>query len=143
MYGTFGSSGITAANAWTSYPTQTDMLQDNQVLIPWIPPAQMLPPTYSRVALNLDGSARHDGFLGGSFGPIKYITFGQIAYVLSTIFPSNADSSPVSMMVFDATDTAIFLNATMYRPITGQDYTPVFGGWQDLMLRYSLATIAP
>ncbi len=139
--GTFTSTGITTAYAITAFPVQADQLIDNQPAVEWAAPYQSLPPEYVRVAGYMDGLQLQDGFLHGVLGPFRYWTFGMVGYVLTNIFPSNAYSSLVSMMLYDASDNAVFLNCTLYRPVIGRDYKPAYGGWEDINLKFEIGTL--
>lgn len=135
-FGTYTSTDITSGYAIKSWANQTDQIVDNQVDVPWAGPVKCLPPQRARIVIAADGTASEDGWLKGVLGKFSYWTFDMTGYVMTTIFPSGARSSLVSMMLFDEDDDAVYVNATMYRPIAGQDYRPVYGGWEDINLRY-------
>lgn len=139
--GTFTSSGITSAYTIRDFANVADQLQDNQPIVPWAGPYQCEPPEYARIWIAADGTQRQDGFLHGVLGPFSLWTFGMTNFMLATYWPGGVYSSLVSMMLFDATDTAIFLNATAYRPVIGQDFEPVYSGWQNVKIRYDIGAI--
>lgn len=139
--GTFTSAGITSTYAILNWTAQADQLQDNQTVIPWAGPFQCLPPEYARVAGAADLTQRPDGFLHGVLGPFSYWTFGMMNYLITTVFPASVYYAAVSMMLYDITDTAIYVNATMARPVIGQDFEPEIGGWKNIKLRYEMGSL--
>jgi hypothetical protein len=136
-YGTYTSSSITSTYSWVNYTVQSDQTIDNQTAVEWIPPYQMLPPEYARI--NALGDP--DGWLVGVFGPIELMTFGQMSYVLSTNFPGGIYKAAGSLMVYDKSGTAVYLNATMHRPIIGQDMEPRPAGWGQVKFRYDFGVV--
>lgn len=139
--GTQAVGSITSTYAVTNWTVQSDQQVNNQIVVPWVAPYQMLPPEYSRIIIAADGTQTGDGYVRGVFGPFVYWTFGMMDYFLDTYLSTTAYSAAGSLMVYDITDTAIYLNATIYRPIIGQDMEPVFGGWQNVKIRYDFGTV--
>lgn len=139
--GTYTSSSITSTYAITAWTVANDQKSDSQVVVPWLPPYQMLPLEYARVTQNLDGSSSADGFLQGIFGPFPYWTHGMLSYFLSTYLAAGVRSAAASAMFYDVTDTAQYLNLTIHRPVAGQDMEPVFGGWANVRIRCDFGTV--
>lgn len=139
--GTYTSTGITSTYCIRDFPVQSDQTVDNQTAYPWAGPFQCLPPERARVVMTADGGQARDGFWRGILGPFSFWTFGMMSYVLSQIFPAGIDQALVSMMLYDATETAVYLNATLHRPIVGQDFEPEIGGWKNIRLRYEAGSI--
>lgn len=139
--GTVVVASITSTYAITNWTVQNDQKQGAVTIVEWLAPYQALPPEYDRIALALDGTARPDGFMHGIFGPFSYWTFGMMDYFLDTYLSTTAYSALVSMMVYDITDTAIYLNSTIYRPIPGQDMEPAVGGWKNIRVRWGIGTV--
>jgi hypothetical protein len=143
--GIYGSSGITSAYAVSAWTVASDQKQNGVIVAPWIGPYQMIPPRRARVTIAADGTAREDGFYSGIFGPFDYWTFGQMSYFTSTYLSGGVLSALVSMMVWDENDSALYLNATIYRPIINsqfRDMEPAPGGWQNIGIRYGFGEIA-
>lgn len=139
--GTYTSASITPTYAIINWAVQSDQVIDNQTAIPWAGPFQSIPPEYARIAIAADLSARQDGYLHGVLGLFRFWTFGMMSYLISQIFPAGIYSAAVSMMLYDATETAVYLNATMHRPVIGQDFEPEIGGWKNIKLRYEAGSI--
>ena len=138
--GTFTSGSITATYSITAWTVQSDQMQDNQVIVPWLAPFQAIPPEFARIAQNADGSVREDGFLHGVL-PFPYWTFGQMNYLISTYFSGGVYSALVSMLVYDRNDAAMYLNATLFLPVVGQDMDPEIGGYKNIKLRYGIGVV--
>lgn len=136
--GTYTGTDITSTYAIKSWANQTDQIVDNQVDVPWAGPVKCLPPQRARITIAADGTASEDGWLKGILGPFSYWTMDMNGYFLTTIFPAGVRFSLVSMMLFDEKDDAVYVNATMYRPVAGQDYKAVYGGWESINLRYDV-----
>jgi hypothetical protein len=99
----------------------------------------MIPSEYAVIAVNADDSASAHGFITGTL-EFSFWTFGMISYILTTFFASNVYSAPVSLMLYDITDTAFYLNAVAYRPVRNdqfQDFEPYPTGWANVKLRFS------
>jgi hypothetical protein len=129
-------SGINAVAAVTSsYAVEAIALQSDQDFsTPWtINGLASDPPTLSRVDVYLDQSKQGDGGVKLKWH-MDYMTHGMFGYWLSTYLPgvtyvSKLQSAPVTIMTYDQTDTAVFIQENLYLPET---LTPAVGGWKDI-----------
>lgn len=139
--GTFTSASVGSAFAFVNFPVQSDQTIDNQTFAPWAGPYQSLPPEYARIWQAADGTQHFDGPFHGVIGPFTYWTFGMMSYFISTNFAAGVYTAAATIMVYDITDTAVFLNVTAHRPVIGQDFEPQYGGWGNVKLRYEIGTV--
>ena len=139
--GTFTSASVGSAFAFLNFAVQADQSQDNQAIVPWAGPYQSLPPEYSRVWIAADGTQQKDGYYKGVIGPFSLWTFGMMSYFISTNFAGGVYSAAATIMVYDITDTAVFLNCTAYRPVVGQDMDAYYSGWQNVKIRYDFGVV--
>ena len=65
----------------------------------------------------------------------------MMSYFISTNFAGGVYSALATIMVYDITDTAVFLNVTAYRPVIGQDFEPGYSGWANVKIRYDIGTV--
>lgn len=140
--GTVASASITSTYAITNWTVQSDQQQGSVTVVEWLGPYQMIPAIPARIAIAMDGTARADGFYRGTLGPFSYWTMGMVGYYHSTYLGTGVYSAAGSLMVFDETDAALYLNATIYRLIPGQDMEPYAGGWKNVRIRYDFGAVA-
>jgi hypothetical protein len=124
--GTITAASLTSTYAITNLPVQTD--QDFSC--PWVVDSSLCStPTPARITTNADLSRSADGFYAWRLG-FSYMTFDMFGYWTSTLLPGNAWSAPITVMDYDETDTAVFFNATIWRPNTPSDKAQyITGGW--------------
>lgn len=129
--GTYTSSGITASYAISAYAAQSD-----QGIVLWRLDGKLTtPPQRARRSILGNGAIREDGFWRCQLG-FSYLTFGMVSYLQSAWFASAA-SAAVSVMVYNPSDTAVYLNGILYQPVWGQTdsaYAP--GGYRDVVFRF-------
>lgn len=138
--GTYTSSSVTTTYAITAWTVQSDQQLNGQTVSPWIPPYQAPPPEYARVITTGDLNQGADGYLKWTW-TFSYWTFGQMSYFLSTYLSGSVYSAAVTAMTYDATDTAVFINATLNRPVINQDMEPEIAGWKNVKLRFDSGVV--
>lgn len=136
--GTVTSSTLTSTYAIANWPNQTDQLANNVVYVAWTPPVGIVAPEYSRIARMADGSQRGDGFLKFTW-EFSYLTFGMYAYILSNIFASKY-SAKCTVMTYDPSNSAVFINATAYRPDI-RNLSGIYGGYQDVKFDFDYGVL--
>lgn len=138
--GTFTSAGMGSTYAISGFPNQSDQIVDNQIQVPWVAPSEIAVPEYARAVIYADGSQRADGFLGWTW-QFSYWTFGMFSYWLTTFWPSGVYSAAVTVMVYDATDTAIYVNAQAYRPVIGQSLDWAVAGYTNIKVKFGFGKV--
>lgn len=137
--GTQTVANITSTYEVTALPVQADM--DTLPLVEWLPPtAQSTPPTRARIETAADGTRLADGFYQFEWR-FSYFTFNMLSHWLTTFLPSGVESAAVSVMTYDNTNTAVYLNCTLERPALPGDAQPAPGGWADIVFRFTGGTI--
>lgn len=127
-------AGLYAAAALTStYEVRQMAIQSDQPLTaPWgINSRESKPPAPARITSNADKSKSIDGFLNCSL-KMSYMTFGMWGYWLDSFLPGNAESSDVTVMVYDEEDVEVYLQGLIYRPRPGNGMVAVQGGWAEV-----------
>lgn len=142
--GLYTSGSITAAYAITAWTVQADQkTAAGDTAWPWVAPRQALPAQRARISIMLDRSARGDGPLKGEL-VFSGWTFGQMSYVVTTFYPAAILSCNASGMFYDETDTAYYLNMTLYKPVNNDqfhDFDPVAGGYENIHWRYDAGVV--
>ena len=136
--GTHTVVNITSTYEVTALPVQGDM---DTYPIEWLPPDDSsTPPVRARIETAADGTRLSDGFYEFQWR-FSYMTFGMLTHWLNTFLPSGAESAAVSVMTYDNTNTAVYLNCTLIRPTLPGDAAPAPGGWRDITFRFTGGTI--
>ena len=123
--GTHTSANITSGYAVTSLATQSDMTSG----VEWYAPMRdgTSIPRRARIVTAADGTQVADGFYVFEWR-FSYFTFGMLSHWFTSFLPSSAESALVSVMAYDDTDTAIYLNCTLLRSHFPGDGRAVTGG---------------
>jgi hypothetical protein len=147
--GTHASGSITSTYNVTSFPIQTD-----QGVVDWvIDGRQTTSPEYARIVVTADGTARADGFQTFQWH-ITYMTHDMMNYWNTQFLGSSVKSAAVSVLTYDAEDTAVYLNCTLYRAVIASGGSLVqaapqmssaeyaFGGYQNVIWRFAFGVTA-
>lgn len=135
-------SGLhTAANVTTAYAVEDIALQaDMSHATPWtVDAAGTTPPKKARIVINADLSRSGDGFATWKWR-MSYMTHGAISYWLTTFLPGGVESADVTAMTYDETDTAVFYQALIWKPVFPSEnaqYAP--SGYGNVIWEFSRA----
>lgn len=138
--GTFNSSGMGSTYQITNFTVQSDQIVDNAPLVAWQAPLQIVVPEYADVPQYADGSRRPRGYLKWTWS-FSYWTFGMLGYWLTTFWPAGVYSAPVTVLVYDATDSAIYVNAMVYRPVIGKALEWSVGGYANVKVDFDFGKL--
>ena len=138
--GTYAAAGVTSGYAIESFPVQTDQIVDNATMVPWLAPMKITVPEYGQVYTMVDGSRRPGGFLAFTW-EFGYLTFGMVSYWISTVWPSGVYSAAVTVMTYDATDTAVFVQCQAYRPKIPDDVEWFYAGYQNFKIKFDFGVV--
>lgn len=136
--GTHPAANVTSPTYDVSeFPEQLD--QDREVQ-QWVFDTLRSVPPHRRVVVLGDNSASEDGFYEFEM-VFSYLSNLMLKYLLDTFLPSGARSGLVTVMTYTDTDTAIFVQCTLLRPNLPGDGEAVFGGWQNVILKFTGGTV--
>lgn len=135
--GTITAAALTSTYLITALPVQSDQAFDT----PWIVASSLCTtPTPARITTNADLSRSADGFYAWRLG-FSYMTFDMFGYWLSTFFPGDVWSAPVTIMDYSDTNEAMFFNATLWRPNAPSDKAQyITGGWARVIFEVTKGT---
>jgi len=117
---------------------QTDMAAYNR----WLPPnaSKSTIPAPAQVATSLANTRTAEGFYTWSW-VFDYMTHDMFGYWRTTFLPSGAWSANVTVLTYDDTDTAVYLQAVMARPVVGSGLTVSAGGYTDVTFNFTQGVI--
>lgn len=128
---------VDSSYAVSALPVQTDM-----GLLPlWgINAQESDPPKYARITTNADLSQSGDGFLTFSW-VFSFMTFLMLDAWFDSFLPSGIQSAPVTVMTYDETEVARFIQATLLRTVfPSQEARAVPSGWGGVKWTFVLGT---
>jgi hypothetical protein len=134
---------VTSTYAITSWTPQGDQYVNSNIMVPWLAPKEITVPEKSRITTMADGSIRADGYYKFTW-TFDYWTFGMMTYFLNTFnLGSPIYSVPVTVMTYDPTDTAVFLQCYVARPVIigGQDVEWHWAGYKNVKLNFTVGTV--
>lgn len=127
-------ANVTSAYAVKSLAVQSD--QDDS--LPWILAGKLCTwPKPARVVQYMDQSQDADGYYLFQWG-FSYMTFGMYSFWRASFLPSGVWSAAVTVMTYDDTDTAVYLQCSINRPTT---LTNEVGGYRDVIFTFSQGVI--
>lgn len=122
--------------AWTKQ-------SDQSAAIPWTSPETTFDaPRRPRFSVMADGSKRSDGFYAWQWA-FSFWTHDMLGYVLTTFFPNDEASVAVTVLAYDATDTAVYLTATLDNPVASGGLIALrgAGGYSNVVLNFTMGTV--
>lgn len=88
----------------------------------------------------LSGKTVRNGFLTGEF-VFGYWTSDMLEYVITTFFASGVESKDTTFLYVNDENEAQYITCHMTRPrMRTGTLTPSYGGWQNVILRYTNGT---
>ena len=128
--GTLDVAGMGAVDPITSWAKVSDQFHD------WLAPADQSVPETAVYIETLEGGVREHGYrrLDWQF---SLWTPGQMEYLYDTFLASGVQTAPVTILTYDATEDAVYLNCILHRPtlakgtLIRQDYL------YDVILRFT------
>jgi len=134
--GTHPADDVTDSYALSGFPEQAD--QDAEIQ-QWSVDTLRSTPPKRRVVEFADGSAGEDGDWQFEL-VISYLSLLMLKYLLDTFLPGGAQSGLVTVMTYDAVGSARFFQCTLRKPDLPGDGEAVFGGWNNVVLRFTKGT---
>lgn len=128
---------VDAATSIQDWTVQSD--QKPSVL--WLEPEYISSKLSERDAETmLSGKVVRNGYLTGEL-VFAYLTHDMLEYVISTFFASSVESKDQTFLYASDENEAQYITCHMTRPRqkTGT-MTPTFGGWSNVILRYTNGT---
>lgn len=93
-------------------------------------------PTPARISTNADLSQSDDGFYAFKW-KFSYMTFGMVSHWLSQFGLTTARTALVTVMTYDATDTAVYLTCTIIKPTFPSDKAQyAIGGYMNVVWEF-------
>ena len=131
--GTLTAASLTSTYNVVDLPVQSDMND----ACPWAVDATgTTPPTPARVVTNADESRSADGAYSWQWR-MPYMTFGALAYWLTTYLPGGVESANVTVMTYTENDVAMYLTAKLWKPeFPSSDAQYAIGGWGNVIWRF-------
>lgn len=138
VLGTLTVGDMAGEDSIKDWATQSDM----SAAVRWLSPDTTFDaPRRPRFSTMADGKKRSDGFYAWQW-VFSYWTRGMMSYVLSTFFASDEASVAVTVKTYDATDTAVYLTATLDNPVAaGGLVASRAGGYTNVVLNFTIGTV--
>jgi hypothetical protein len=120
-----------------SLPLQTDMKGHRL----WIPPNEKKGgtpfPKVAHKSQSLAGTSANEGYYTWVW-VFDYFTHDMYGYWLTQFLPSSVPSASVTVLMYDKTNTAIYLQATIHEPDLDKNQLTRFdGGYRDVTFEFS------
>lgn len=106
------SGTIAKASLTTTYLLSALTKQSDQTVIEWV--VNSTPPVKQRVRRAISGKDSRDGFYRFTW-TFSIMSYGMYSYFISQ-FLSGVESAAVTVLTYDATNTAKYYQCTLHRP---------------------------
>lgn len=132
----------TVANLTSTYEVSALPVQSDQSPILWqVAGEGSTVPTPARVVTQADLSRAADGFYSFQWR-FSFMTFGMVSYWLTTYLASGVRSADVTVMTYDATNTAVYLQCLINRPEFPSSEAQISPtGWSNVIWRFTRGVI--
>lgn len=113
---------------------QTDM----PAYVNWLPPNAFKStiPQPARLSPSIAGTLAAEGFYTWRW-VFDYMTHDMYSYWRTTFLPSSVWSANATVLAYDDTDTAVYLQGIIWRPKEGEGLTVIQTGYQDVTFEFT------